>query len=299
MKKNCYVILGLFVASTFSCASITAKKTVKESSVWEISDGENTVYLAGSVHILPKGTEIPSAFKKAFALSNAVVFEADVSQLESDPKTRLSLRTKMILPKGQTLKTTLKNDSYQKLSDACKLLGLSVEQFERIKPSVVLNTLGTLQLQQFGFTEKGVDFYYEDRAKKAHKKMMFLETNNFQINLLMTMFDDKIDEYISYALEDLKKDKSETEDDLARMLSDWTNGTNEYVIESNNEMNADYPSVYVRLLKDRNNNWVPIIKGYFKTKPVEFVIVGLAHIHGEDGLLKQLEAAGYRISKLR
>jgi uncharacterized protein YbaP (TraB family) len=64
-------------------------------------------------------------------------------------------------------------------------------------------------------------------------------------------------------------------------------------------MKADYPFIYDSLIKDRNNTWVSIIEGYLEDSPVEFIIVGLAHIHGEDGILKQLSEAGYLVNPLR
>ncbi|GHV53320.1 hypothetical protein AGMMS49579_11880 [Spirochaetia bacterium] len=299
MKKTYYFILGLFFLNLFSCASAPAKKTAAESSVWQISKDGNTVYLGGSVHILPQETKIPGAFNKAFEAADILVFETDISELQEDPAVVQSLQSKMLLPEGQTLKTVLNSESYQKLSDACTMLGFSITQVEQMKPSMVLNVLSVMQLQQNGFTETGVDAYYMEQSEKKHKKMMFLESVDFQIDLTVSMFDDNIDEYIGYSLADLKKDRDTLKTELEKMLNDWTNGTDEYIVQLNTEMQADYPFVYDRLIKNRNNTWVPIIEGYFETSPVEFVIVGLAHIHGKDGILKQMEKAGYSVNQVR
>ncbi|GHV79434.1 hypothetical protein AGMMS49944_12250 [Spirochaetia bacterium] len=257
------------------------------------------MYLGGSVHILPKKTKIPDAFKKAFALADRVVFETDVSELQENPMVLQSLQSKMFLPEGQTLETVLSSESYQKLSAACTSLGVSIAEVEQMKPSMVLNMLSVLQLQQNGLTETGVDAYYMEQSKKKHKTMLFLESVDFQIDLMLNMFDENIDEYIGYSVTDLAQDEGAIKAEIEKLLYDWTNGTSEYITQLNNEMSSDYPSVYDRLIKDRNNTWVPIIEGYLEDAPVEFVVVGLAHIHGEDGLLKQLSEAGYLINPLR
>ncbi|GHU71561.1 TraB/GumN family protein [Spirochaetia bacterium] len=299
MKKTCYFILGLLFLNLFSCASAPAQKTAAESSVWQISKDGNTVYLGGSVHILPQKTKIPGAFNKAFEAADVLVFEADISELQENPALVQSLQSKMLLPEGQTLKNVLSSESYQKLSDACTLFGFSITQVEQMKPSMVLNVLSVMQLQQNGFTETGVDAYYMEQSEKKHKKMMFLESVDFQIDLTVSMFDDNIDEYIGYSLADLEKDKDTLKTEMEKMLNDWANGTDEYIVQLNTEMQADYPFVYDRLIKDRNNAWVPVIEGYLGSPPVEFIIVGLAHIHGEDGILKQMKEAGYSVNQVR
>ncbi|GHV28420.1 hypothetical protein AGMMS4952_12010 [Spirochaetia bacterium] len=299
MKSICPVVLGFFLITLSSCATAPAAKAIEESSVWQISKGENTVYLGGSVHMVPKKTKTPGAFNKAFGLSDVAVFEADVLALEKNPVFIKSLQSKMFLPEGQTLKTVLSGESYQKLSGACTGLGVSITQVEQMKPSMVVNLLSALQLQKYGITETGVDVYYMKLAKKKHKTMLFLESVDFQIDLLLSMFDENIDEYISYSVADLEQDSDAVKTEIENMLHDWIHGRNEYIVELNSTMKADYPSVYDGLLKDRNNTWVPIIEGYLEDAPVEFIIVGLAHIHGEDGLLKQLAEAGYLINPLR
>jgi len=37
---------------------------------------------------------------------------------------------------------------------------------------------------------------------------------------------------------------------------------------------------------------------YLTTKPVEFIIVGMGHLYGPDGLLIQLKNKGYKIKQL-
>jgi uncharacterized protein YbaP (TraB family) len=52
------------------------------------------------------------------------------------------------------------------------------------------------------------------------------------------------------------------------------------------------------MLVDRNKKWMPTILEYFKTAAVEYVLVGAAHLVGEDGLLQQLEQRGCIVTKV-
>jgi len=48
-----------------------------ETSVWKISNGENTLYLGGTIHILRESDyPLPEAFSKAFDESNIIIFES-------------------------------------------------------------------------------------------------------------------------------------------------------------------------------------------------------------------------------
>jgi len=60
----------------------------------------------------------------------------------------------------------------------------------------------------------------------------------------------------------------------------------------------EFPDIYKLMLVDRNSAWIPLIEPLFKDEKVEFVLVGSAHLAGDDSVLKMLEERGYHISKL-
>jgi uncharacterized protein YbaP (TraB family) len=64
------------------------------------------------------------------------------------------------------------------------------------------------------------------------------------------------------------------------------------------EMKEDWLPVYKSMIVDRNNAWMPQIEECINSGSVFFVVVGLAHLHGPDGLLKLLEDAGCTIEQL-
>jgi uncharacterized protein YbaP (TraB family) len=58
-----------------------------------------------------------------------------------------------------------------------------------------------------------------------------------------------------------------------------------------------FPTAYKSLFTDRNNDWIPKIENYLRGDKVAFVIVGLAHFYGADGLLELLKNKGYKIKQ--
>jgi len=58
------------------------------------------------------------------------------------------------------------------------------------------------------------------------------------------------------------------------------------------------PKIYKELLVDRSNNWLPMIDAYHKTPEKEFILVGVGHLVGADGIIEALRKKGYKIEKL-
>ena len=55
-----------------------------QSPVWALKGAHNTVYLAGSVHLLKKDDmSLPPAFERAYAAAKTLVMEVDIDEMDS------------------------------------------------------------------------------------------------------------------------------------------------------------------------------------------------------------------------
>ena len=70
---------------------------------------------------------------------------------------------------------------------------------------------------------------------------------------------------------------------------------NELFVES---MKNSAPDAYDLLMASRNLDWMPEIEAMFEDADTELVLVGVAHLIGEDGLIQMLENRGYRLNQL-
>ena len=59
-----------------------------------------------------------------------------------------------------------------------------------------------------------------------------------------------------------------------------------------------YPLFYEKLLVQRNKNWVPQIENFLTEEKNLLVIVGAAHLPGENGLLALLSEKGYELERV-
>jgi uncharacterized protein YbaP (TraB family) len=265
-----------------------------EAPVWEISKDGNTLYLGGSIHLLREDDyPLPREFDTAFGKSDILVLEADVSEA-ARPGAAQNLMQRMLLPGGETLQTILDENTYNALKAKCEEFSLPIAGMAKFKPALVVNILTVLRIQQFGFIQQGVDLYYFTKARDNAKEILFLETAEFQLDLLAGMGSGYENEFVLYSLKDLDT----MEEAMLTLITGWRNGDAAVIESILAEMREKFPTVYKEMIGDRNQAWMPFIESYFTTEAVEFVIVGSAHIYGSDGLLKGLEDRGYLIKRI-
>jgi uncharacterized protein YbaP (TraB family) len=59
-----------------------------------------------------------------------------------------------------------------------------------------------------------------------------------------------------------------------------------------------YPKLYRTLIVDRNNIWVRDIEGYLNGSGNTMVVVGAAHLVGDNSVVNLLRKRGYKVVKL-
>ena len=279
-------------AGLFFCASSPARNQ-SGSSVWEISRGGNTLFLGGSVHILRESDyPLPKEFDRAFSRSTMLVLETDIEQAASE-SVQEYLMWRTILPGNQTLRSLLDSDTYELLRAKYSEYGVSVDEISHVKPSMAVLFLTILQIEEHGFVQQGVDTYYLGKAKDEGKPIGFLETVEAQIDMMVTMGDGYENDYVRYSLQDMEN----TETGLEELLAEWRAGGSSDMDASLAEMKEQWPVLYQTLVADRNAAWIPQIEACLASGEVAFVIVGLAHLHGPDGLLRQLENSGCTVKQ--
>ena len=264
------------------------------SSVWEISKNGNTLYLGGSVHILrEEDFPLPGEFDFAFENSSILVLETDLEKM-NDPQILQYLVSQMLIPGGGGLQSILNSETFLLLKEKCEEFNIPIESVSMLKPSMVVTLLTVLELQKFGFVQQGVDIHYLEKAKEENKSFDFLESVETQINILVSMGEGYEDDYVRYSLMDLES----TSGNVITIVSEWRGGESAYTELSIMEMKESWPVLYKALMTDRNNAWMQKFDEFIATSEVEFVIAGLAHMYGPDGLLNLLENSGYTVKQL-
>ena len=266
-----------------------------DAPVWRVTDGESTVYLGGTVHLLrPEDYPLPEEFDQAYEGSSELFFETDISSM-NDLSVQAQMLQQLTYSDGRTLKDVLDKEAYAALETYTAGVGMPLMMLEQFKPGMIVSTLQVLEFQRMGFTPQGVDAFFNTQALTDGKSVGALETLDEQIGFLAAMGEGYESEFIMMSLEDLDS----TAKLMDEMIGAWRVGDSEALQTLFvDDMLERAPAVYDSLLRQRNLRWVPQIEAMFNDPDTEFVLVGAAHLVGADGLVELLRARGYDISKL-
>mgnify|MGYP001350447615 CR=1 FL=1 len=284
-----FIRLSLIVtALLFSCFSYA------ETSIWQVSNGKNTLYLGGTFHMLkPSDYPLPIEFENVYKKVNWLVFETDMDQLSS-PEFQQKFLASMTLPTGQILADHLSAEAYAELIRYAANNQMDTAQLQRFKPQMIALIITLEELKKYGLTAEGVDNYFGNKAKADSKMVTKLESIDDQIRYISTMGANNESGLILQTIEDME----ELPEVLNAMTTAWRSGDDNGLFENGiKPMLEDYPKIYQSLLVERNNNWMGKIEKLLAHPEEKFILVGALHLIGQDGLLQQLKNRGYQVQQ--
>jgi uncharacterized protein len=278
------VSIGLVAAPARADSPLPPKASTLP--LWKVEGGSAPVFLLGSVHVL-KEKDYPLAARIETAFSNAsvVVFETDLDKME-DPSFQMQMLTESMLPENQTLKDVLSPETYKALSDYAKDAGLPMMAFDRLKPVLAAAAIVMMEMKKLDLEpEYGVDQHYFTAAKAAKKRIVPLETPEFQLKLLTGFSKEEGEAAVKSLLQELES----TRKDLPAMITAWRTGDAAKLELLLNDARKDAPAVFQRLVTDRNRRWVPKLEELARGKAPVIVIVGAGHLVGKDSVVDLLQ----------
>ncbi len=279
---------------SISLVLLFCTQSLAESSVWKIQKGESVMYLGGTCHLLRQSDfPLPAEFDKAYRASDIVVFETDLGGF-NNPSAQAELMSKSMYNDGSTVDKHLSPQTYKLLSDYCNANGIPLEALKQFKPSMIVVMMEAVELAKLNVTQEGVDSYFYKLAKRDKKIVEGLETVDEQINFLAAMGEGNEDAFVRYTIEDFKSIKKQYES----LVDAWKKGDTRKLYDLMVADLKEMPKLYKELLSDRNKNWLPVIEAYQKTPQKRFVLVGVGHLVGPDGILEALRKKGYEVEKL-
>lgn len=260
--------------------------------MWIVSDADSTIVLFGSVHVLPPGLDWqPPALKTALAKADDLWFELPV-----DPSSQAAgaeiVRTKGLLPPGESLLAKLTPAGRDRLTRLAPKLGVSLEQMDRLRPWLADVSVGLLDMAQKGAgANDGVEQSVSAAAPPTARREAF-ETAEQQIGFLADA--PEADQLAS--LEDTLRQIEEEPDAYDRLLKAWMAGDIKALEDEGLEpMKKASPDLYDRMITQRNQRWVEAISQRMAGSGETVVVVGAGHLVGPGGVPALLKARGFKV----
>jgi uncharacterized protein YbaP (TraB family) len=283
------ILLALILI--FAAADVGA-----ETSVWVVKSPTSTVYLAGSCHVLRASDHpLPAEFFIAYSDSRKVVLEASLGDMEK-PEYLEKLMRLATYSDGTTLKQHLSPQAYSMAEAFCKERNYPVEQYQFFRPWMFAMTLTMSEMARIGAdANNGVDYFFNEKAQKDQKILGSLETVDQQIGFLTLMDTTMSNEQIIETIDELTQINTLGPE----ILNAWKKGDEAKIEALNLNELKNYPKLYQALIVDRNRKWISNIEGYLGSSENTMVIVGVAHLVGNDSVVNLLRKQGYKVVKLK
>lgn len=260
------------------------------SPVWAVHGAHNTLYLAGSVHLLPaQDATLPAAFDRAYGASAKLVMELDLGSLDPLEASRWMLEHGT-LPPNTTLRALIGEPLYKRVSASAGELGLPAELLDRQAPWVVAIELADLQFVHLGLDpQKGVEEQLLARAQADGKPTAGLETLEQELGGLVALSHEDQIRLLDQSLSDL----DESPQEIRAVVSAWRQGDAQKLAALLADEYHSFPALYRELVTARNHRWLPQLEALLKENGNSMVVVGSLHLVGEDGLLDLLRKDGF------
>ncbi len=297
---------NLFFAAAFLLLLLTAPAIYAQApaptgggngkvSIWKITDLDNTVYLAGSVHLLrAEDLPLPASYYKVYNDSAEIVFEVDMA-LMKDPAVLQGIRSKGMLPRGKSLRDHFSENTVRRIQQYASPFGLQPAIINQMKPSMVFITVSTLEAVRLGAKPQlGLEFTFHDKTVKDGKPSRGLETAEFQLSRFDSIEDKELENLLNASLDEADKRNNE----LGPLIAAWKVGDGAQLDKLISKHMEEGSNIRRLLLAERNQNWIPEIEKAVAGSTNIMFLVGAAHLVGNDSVVQLLRTKGHTVTQM-
>ncbi|WP_271077798.1 TraB/GumN family protein [Aurantiacibacter sp. MUD61] len=305
-------ILTSASALAFAVAALPMAASAQDAenptpAMWTVSDEDTTIYLFGTVHILPEGTEFMNpTITAALESSDQFVSEIDTSVIpDYDPASGTPPPPELVeiaqmqaqmaqLTTGGTLRDLMNEEQRTAYETTMQELGLPVAALDGFEPWFAAMTLMQVAFQQAGLdpsngVERRLDHLIEGKDRAAfetvEQQMTFFDTLPLQSQLA----------FLTDGMEDMDAMNEMFED----MVGEWIEGDPIGLATMINEPMGEDPHLYYNLLTQRNYAWAEWIDERMDQPGTVFIAVGAGHLAGEYSVQDFLEQRGIAAERVQ
>jgi len=271
--------------------SIVYAKMPAHPALWTVHGPKGTVYLFGSVHLLPPQVDWHTKeVDAAIAKSDTLVFEI---ALDADAQQRMMayIAAHGMLPEGEHLRDMISPEARNELDAEIAKLPLSPDDLDRMQPWLATLMLEITSIAKDNYSPSaGVD--QQLQANPQGKPIIGLETVEQQLALLSS--GDPKAQLQSFEA-GLKTSTESSNSQIGPLLDAWMHGRVDRIASLTQKDLAKFPEAKKLMFDDRNHAWIGKISEFLDQPKTYFITVGAAHLAGPDGVPALLRARGFKV----
>ena len=286
-------LAGPASAQQLPAAETAAPMQQMHPALWKVSDADTTIYLFGTIHLLPARMEWLSG-PLGNAVENADELVTEIPEV-GDQTVQSSLLARAVLPKGKSLRGLMTKRERARFEAVLTGFKLPVASFDSYKPWYAAVVLATVPLLRGGFaTGNGVENTLAERIKQRGRPRLGLETIDYQLALFDGLSQSTQLRYLGEVMEALPTLRQNVDE----IVTEWGKGDAARLADLMNAAEDD-PAMVAALLINRNRSWARWIKVRLESPGISFVAVGAGHLGGPGSLQDQLTGLGLSVVRVQ
>ncbi|MCL6697899.1 TraB/GumN family protein [Sphingomonas sp. NSE70-1] len=284
------------VAATACSAAPATEAKAANPALWKVADHDTTIYLFGTIHLLPKNTNWrSSAFDKAAAGADTLVVETVID--ESNPAATMNELLQLAVSPGlPPLAQRVPADKRPALQELIAKSGIPAPMFDRLETWAAAFMLLGVQFKELGLDPgSGVESALKKQFTDGKKTIGQLETNAEQLGFFDRLSEEAQRKFLVAMLDG----GGDMNTEFKGMLDAWTRGDVKGIAKSFNSDLSDAAELRDALLTQRNANWAKWVKGRLDQPGTVLVAVGAGHLAGEQSVQTMLEKQGVKVTRVQ
>ena len=284
------------IAATACTAAPATEPKAASPAMWKVADADTTIYLFGTIHLLPKDTKWRSpAFDKAATGADTLVVETIID--DNNPAATLSELFKLAVTEGlPPLTERVAPEKKAALEEAMTKSGIPTPVYDKMETWAAAFMLLGVQFKNLGLDPgSGVESALKKQFQDGGKTVGQLETNAEQLGFFDRLSEKAQREFLVAVLDDPKSMDAE----FGSMLAAWSRGDVKGIAESFNSDLGEAQELRDALLTQRNANWAKWVKGRLDQPGTVLVAVGAGHLAGDGSVLSMLETQGVKVTRVQ
>jgi uncharacterized protein YbaP (TraB family) len=269
---------------------------VARPALWVLSDADTTIYLFGTIHLLPDKLQWRTPiFDEAVDQAQQLVVETVVDQ--QDPRELQAAEFGLGLKQGlPPIAQRIPPRKLARLRAAIAKSAVPEKFFDQMKTWLAAIQLLGVQLREMGLKgSSGPEEILRQQFLAAHKPIGQLETPVEQFGY----FDRLSEKAQRELLEGSIEPNGAASKSFDAMLRPWSNGDIPGIaLAFRHELNGS-PEIRRALLDDRNAHWSKWIEQRLAQPGTIIVAVGAGHLAGDSSVVAKLKADGFQVKRLQ
>jgi uncharacterized protein YbaP (TraB family) len=291
--RNSLAAVGAAILAVGAAAPAEAKA---KPAMWQVSDRDTSIYMFGTVHLLPPGTQWRTAkFDKAANDAGTLVVETIIdeknAQAFATELARMSVR-----PGLPPILDRVPPEKRAALKAVIAKSGIPEIALNNMETWAAAFALLQLQFKELGVSGgDGVEATLRKTFTAAGKPVQQLETNAQQLGFFDALPEAAQRELLEGAVESPAAARRQFD----AMLAAWMSGDVDAIGRTFNSEFQSSPELKEMLLKRRNENWSHWLHSRLGQPGTVLVAVGAGHLAGSDSVVEMLKKRGLKVKRVQ